>query len=549
MKVSDLEKLSSSEIGKLVKLMHANLELFLEIVELSWMTDSIPETHKDIYAGYDLMNQKKKDEMFIVCYRGYSKSTKKRNAVIREICLGLSRFIVFVHETMDQAKADLDAIQQEIKSNAQIKFLFGDLSMAHDDEGRMVTKWASESARFYRRDTPSDYTEIKCIGMNKKFRGFHSGGMRINRVWFDDFESEDNTRTAEMRKHNLSQITAKILPARDPHNFWAVYQGTIVHPDSYMAGIQKKVNTGVRCDANRDTGMYFERQASSDPETYGVGTWPERFTYKLWKSTRDKAIENGKYPEFLQEYYNIPIQAGEPRFLTDMITQVPFKFGKYKTLKWLEHIETGKKTACKIYIGVDPAYSFAKRSDSTAICVLATTHNGSYIILEQVYGKYKQDEKIDHIRRLYDKYNADLVNIEAYGAALEMPQVLEDENRRLKIRMNIEIFNERIGKSKKYMDNLETYINSGKLHYVPGVQYIETMITQMEMFSGEERYHDDLLDGVWLAREKSELPYDVDIERRLKALVIREQNSKFTGALDPYKRMSEMHARNQRSKR
>jgi len=549
MKLSALEKKSSSEIGTLLKLMVANMELFLEVTELSWMTNDIPETHTDIYSGYDLMNRKKKDEMFLVCYRGYSKSTIKRNAVIREICFGLSRFIVFVHETMDQAKADLDAIQQEIKSNPQIKFLFGDLSIAHDEEGRMVQKWASESSRFYRRDDPRQYTEIKCIGMNKKFRGFHSGGMRINRVFFDDFESEDNTRTADMRKHNISQINAKILPARDPHNFWAVYQGTIVHPDSYMADIQKKVNEGVRCDANRETGMYFERQASSDPESYGTGTWPERFTYKMWKSVRDKAVDAGTYGEFLQEYYNIPIQAGDPKFETDMITMVPFVFKKHGRLKWLEHNETNKKTICKTFLGVDPAYSFAKKSDDTGMVVLATTFNGSYIILEIVYGKFKQHEKIAHIKRLNEKYVLDVVNIEAYGAALEMPQVLEDEVRKEKIRMNIETFNERIGKSKKYHDNLETYINSGKFHYVPGVQHIETMKTQMEIFSGEERYHDDLIDGVWLAREKSELPFDTDVDKRLKELLIREQRNSLTGTMNPYQRMDEIHSRNQRRRR
>jgi len=548
MKVTELENLSSKGIANLTRMMLANVELFLEVIEPSWNSLKIPPTHSEIYAGHDLLTKQEKSEMYLICFRGYAKSSIKRNVTLRDICFGIEKLIVFCNETERQSMADLDAVMNEIRFNLQIKFLFGDLTKAHDKNGKIVDNWAAKRCRFYREDNPSFFTEVMAIGIGAKVRGFHAGGMRINKLWLDDYESEDNTRTADMRENLSIRINSKLMPARDAKRFSCIYSGTIVHPKSHLALTKSNVANQINCSATSENSLYFERDMSTCSETFGIGTWPELHGYKTWKSVRQNHIDAGTYWQFLQEYYNVPRQSSDPSFKTDMITGVDYTFNKYKNLTWLESI-SGKKVICKTFLGMDPAYSFAKKSDSTAIIVGAVTPTGSYIVLEIVYDKIGQTDKINHLRRLNDKYALSVVNIESYGAALELPQFLEEDNRRKNIRMNIEIFNEKIGKSKKYLNSLEGIINAGKLHYLHGVSHIETMIEQMSTFSGEERYHDDLIDGIFLMYEKSEIPYDVNVDVKLKSLIKRSKSNEINAAMNPFKRMAELHEKLQRRKR
>ena len=112
------------------------------------------------------------------------------------------------------------------------------------------------------------------VGFKTRIRGIKhiidGAPYRPTKVVADDFESEANTATSEQLKNIVRKIKSELEPIGKAGDFRLVFEGTIVHPESYLA--RARVNP-LFTEAHR--GAYLEFAVSSDPYDIGIPTWPE----------------------------------------------------------------------------------------------------------------------------------------------------------------------------------------------------------------------------------------------------------------------------------
>ncbi|RLF66608.1 MAG: hypothetical protein DRN30_01835, partial [Thermoplasmata archaeon] len=302
-----------------------------------------------------------------------------------------------------------------------------------------------------------------------------------------------------------------------------------------LAEVKEDFKDGLISAFCNEDSRYFERALSSSHDSFGEPTWGDLHDRKFWEAKRRMYLKDNEYWKFLQEYYNIPKQNADPSFKVDMITEVKYRYMSLGNIQWLEDVD-GNKISCKTYIGIDPAYAFTARSDDTVITTIAVTPSGDIVILDMLVAKIDMTDKLENLFRLAHKYNPDKIIIEAFGAALELPHSFEREMWERKERYDYEVFKERVGKSTKFLNGLSPYINSGRFSYVSGCPDIDLMKFQMQSFSGEERFHDDTIDALFLAFHGSEVPGSIDIEARIMAYKKRNNTKIIT---NPYDQMME----------
>jgi len=526
LKPKDVRKLARTDKPKLDRILaiaNKSYALFTELIDVSWNTKIIPDTHIDMYGSYDAMRRGEFTKLVNVVYRGYGKSAIKKNVTIRDILNRDERYIVFVNETIKQSSADSASIKYELRNNEMIKLLYGDVSYAREEGGKRSSVYNVNRTIFYLNNDPTKWVALEVYGMTTAVRGLIVNGIRPTRLILDDFESEKNSSTPAGRETVKDKIQLQFLPFGQAGEFTIVFQGTVVHPKAWLAKIQKDNKDARISSFNNENTYYNERSMSSDPDTYGVGVWPELHGYAFWKEQRDMYLEDNDYWKFLQEYYNIPRQASSPAFNIDMITPNNLTYRSLGKIQWMED-EQGLKIPCKTFIGLDPAYAFTSRADDTVVTVIAVMPGGRVAIIDMYVGKIDMTDKLEKIFEFNKTYQPTNILIEAFGAALELPHSLEREMYTRKVVIPYETFKERIGKSTKFLSGLTPFINRGDFTYTHSCPNIELLLFQMSVFSGEERFHDDAIDGLFLAYRASEEVADIDVEKLILAYKIKHAN-------------------------
>ena len=520
--LEDLEDMLESNPNGLVKirnLIKNSHVLFLELVKPSWNTKTIPDVHTELYAMYDAMDRKEFSILNNVVYRGFGKSGIKKNVTIKDILFRSQKYILYVNETHKQAAKDLESIKYELKTNKIIQFLFGDVSFAYDGKDSYGNDKKSKVQNvnrsiFYLNNDPTQWVGVEIYGMTSPIRGLILNGIRPTRVWLDDFESERNSSTPAGREAIKEKIRNQIFPIGQAGEFDMIFQGTIVHPKAWLAEVKSDFENDVIGAFNNQYSRYFERAMSSDHENYGVGVWEEFHDREYWQQKRTMYLKDNEYWKFLQEYYNIPKQSGSPSFKTDMIKSIDATYRCVGKIQYIEYSD-GMKVPCKTYLGMDPAYAFTARADDTVLTAIAMLPDSSVIILDMFVGKVDMSGKIEKLFEFAKMYSPDNIVIEAFGAALELPHAFEKEMWERKERYNYDVFKEKIGKSNKFLNGLSPYVNAGKFFYTNSCQNIDLLKFQMESFSGEERYHDDTIDGLFLAYHTAVAPPRFDVDKKI----------------------------------
>jgi phage terminase large subunit-like protein len=505
--LDQLKSLDKDQKMQLYLAMAYDSALYAEIIYgCEGKIDHIPDFHRSEYAIHDRMAKRELDRACFVQFRGAAKSTKKSLITSRDFAYGWEDCMMFTSESEEQTKQDV-ALVKSIAESEPYQWLFGD----HVGSG---------SAKLWREsDCLINGRYLSGVGFKTRIRGakhiINGIPYRPTKVIADDFESERNTNTEAQLKGIVRKIKSELEPMGRAGDFRLIFEGTIVHPESYLATAR---TNPLYTEAHR--GAYLEFALSSDPYNIGVPTWPEVFPVdEILKKKFAYVNGNDNHQDvwqWLQEYYNLPRMESDPKFDTTMMKPVGATFNSYKHLTWLEY--QGNITPINVFIGVDPASSLKATADRTVICTIGVSPNGDIFILDIFAERIHMTEQLQEIMKRAKKYNPRSITIETYGYQGELLDAWKRAMSYENLYWSSIPFNEGIGKSRKFKEGLSLDINSGKVLYLDSCPNVQLMINEMKTFTGKEKNHDDTIDGFYLAKKNMFIPSNFDVMEEVRKL-------------------------------
>lgn len=478
--MSKIVGLTEEEKAVLRRAVDKDLKLFA-VVFMPHIVSDVPDYQSQLYQALDF-NYK-----MLACaiFRGSAKSTiSKPIQVTRDLCVSRHPYTMLISESEDQASADLVNIKEEIETNENILEVFGSL------KGLISNTEALETST-------GCYVRIK--GVKGRARGYKWKNRRPSKIILDDFESEHNTETAELRRRTQEWIWRVVKFMGDPSTVVQFFN-TIVHPESFMARAKKS------SFFKEPYGRYMEIPAMyKDENGNWISNWESRFPVKTLLKERASFFDEGQGPSWDQEMLNIPAVLGEKEFETNRMVEIDATFDKYLHITW---IKSGSKVVpVNVFNGFDPAATVKESSDETCSVTIAvppvTSKDGmiDIIIVDIDVDKIRITNQPDLLFKTKEAYEFIHSTIETQGYQLALA-----ENIRTMIgngrqpAFAIKEFSSQESKKNKFIKGLVPFVNGGHVSYLKGCKHIERLKEQMSDFnSGILRTKDDILDGLYLS--------------------------------------------------
>jgi predicted phage terminase large subunit-like protein len=387
-------------------------------------------------------------------------------SVLWNILFNRKHFVLIISESYQQSALFLDAIKKELEYNDKIKYFFGDLNSDKWSENDIVLK-----------------TDIKLVakGAGQKLRGLRYRSYRPDLVILDDFESEANTETDDLRDKLFRWVNGAVLPGSDP-NGEIILVGTIVHHDSYLENIRR---TGSKSGWEL---LYYQAIISDEKK---LVLWPDRFSYQYLDNLRSQYAAQGMIDFFWQEYQNIA-QSPEGRPFTEEMIQYHSGMLFRENNKWYIRLEGGVVEGVRISIGVDPAIATGARSDYSVIFVSAIDGHGNIYAIEYWRGRVKPVELIEKIYGMFSRYEYEpLIVIETTAYQEALVHFLMAKGQAERVYIPIEEFKPKNAKSQRLL-SLQPFFASKKI-------YIRRDMGEFmrELLEYPKSAHDDTLDAFY----------------------------------------------------
>jgi hypothetical protein len=359
-----LDNLDINNLG-IVKFSH---DLFPHRIDKKY---GVPNIHKEIYADLldAMINGTDKYSRLhaIAAPREHSKSTIVCYVfVLYCILFELKRYIVIISESHEKTIQFIRAIKKALALPAVMEY-FGNISAVN-----MVSeggKWTEGHI------VTSTGIHIRALGMGKSTRGLVED-TRPDLIIADDIESENNTKTEEVREGNWSWWRKAVVPAADIIKGQCVYIGTMVHYGCILARLMEQ--------GNRYRKHLY--QVFTD-DTWTQTIWPQKFTMRIvreimedYRSDPERGID-----QFYSEYLNIAVAPESRKFPDSSIIKKEFHFHGLKQGNFIEC--DGQFLNCNLFLGVDPAHSKKKGSANTAIVLMAEDWQGGIWVIDYIRKK------------------------------------------------------------------------------------------------------------------------------------------------------------------
>lgn len=511
-KITVLQSAPEEALEAMFKKMEKDTSYFA-LVCMKHIHQYIPKHHREAFKAFDNESYRNIRQVW---YRGAGKTTCKRTAIIKRVCFQQRRHIILISETSKQAQKCTRAIKTEFEQNDIIRYIFGEL------KGK--SPWGVEHLCF------ANGVNVVPYGTRDAIRGANEGGDRIDDGWLDDFEGEKNSDTNDKRDDLLNWLLYVVMPAGVPGKTTWNLLGTIVDKESILAKQDPFVKD--------DNGMYtvdatnswfrpehkgFSTQFSVSGKIYDGSnddidlTWEEWHTLDYIKDEYRKASTMGKLSGFYQEYYNIPATESNPVIDVNQIKMVDARFKTLGKLTYLQYPD-GKKVACRVYIGVDPAIKTGPDSDDTVIFVLGLLPDKTYVIIDIIAEKIKIENQPMRVYEAMVTYQAYACVIECVQYQLSLYEQVRKIFRERGKSFLIYPIEKRMSKTNAYMqiDGLCHVINTGLLSYLIDCDMNKFRIQARAYSSGMKREHDDTLDGLSLALTNNYFPPNVNMDELIR---------------------------------
>lgn len=184
----------------------------------------LPEAFTKPFAAFheEIVDEFMEDKDSVVAApRGHGKSTLiGQGFVIWNILYRKKKFIVYTSQNHVKSTQFLEPIRNELKGNARIKLVYGDLhfSTDKDDKGKD-------------REDVFDINgvRVQAVSFEKNIRGFKHGNQRPDLIILDDIEDDSRVINPELRRKDSDKLTKQIIPSIDAVTGHTKMVGTMLH--------------------------------------------------------------------------------------------------------------------------------------------------------------------------------------------------------------------------------------------------------------------------------------------------------------------------------
>tara|TARA_R100000808_G_C2151847_1_gene161019 strand:- start:1659 stop:3173 length:1515 start_codon:yes stop_codon:yes gene_type:complete len=469
----DLE--AASEKKELLLKLRADIGLFGRVCFPTALNKATPPFHKEIYSAI-------KDEsiprVLIAAPRGNAKST-----VISLIYplwkaafkpSGGEEFIVIISESQAQSINFLSRIKYHLNNSEVFRDIFGDMG------ANTAKKWSGTDVIL------ANGTRIVAVGTGQRVRGFIEGDTRPTLIIVDDFESELNATTDELRAKNRKWMTEAVIPSLSDEGR-IVMVGTVISEDCFL---------------------YWARESTAWKTLWysilkddNTSLWPERFPLTRIKAIEEEYASVGNINGFYQEYMNIAQSPDEAPFKPEWIKFHHYDFERINGQNCLvkERGEEKEIIPIEVFGGVDPASSLSLRADFFVIVTIGIDHNNNKYILDIFRAHISPSAQPKKIIEIFKKFRHKKMKIEtvAYQEALRVA------TKDLMLENNLYIpgleagVKPRTKKSERLL-SLVPLLAKGEFYFRP-----QDTDARTEFLSYPKGRNDDIMDAVWTALDKA----------------------------------------------
>lgn len=465
--------------------------------------------------------------------RGHGKTKITQASILKEIVTynyddALKPwFIVWVATNKTQSMRNVNFIKNQIETNEQIKYYFGDLS----GDKKSGKKWTQEELDF------TNGCSMICRAGLHGIRGLLKDHLRPNRFVLDDFEDEANTKTKHSRDMNANAVTSVIMPALDPEVGRLEINQTPVHYDCFVQRVYDELNEYIKNGGNeKDFSWVIYRRATKIENPL----WKEYFDEKKLRTRKRQLEQAGQLHTWYQEY--------EMQITSDETSL----FGK-KVLKfWDGHLEVENNESILVikmlnnvilenpirkrvltFLGCDPASDIETRTSSDmALNVIAVDEEGYIYVLYTFNAKNVPDIALKDDPRQYGtanmilnkalEYNCRRCGVEKTALSsgvFNSIRYLKDIDSKYSNVVVTALSHESTSKIDRIYNGLIKEFNMGMIYIKPEHSRLETEIITF----GEYAKYIDLLDSLEMSKRVSYKPSKQIIVKKEKILDPWEQ--------------------------
>lgn len=410
-----------------------DLEFFIKLVHPQRVLGAV---HSELIRWWT--HEDASDHQLTLLPRDHGKSALVAYRVAWEITRNPAIRVLYISSTARLAVKQLSFIKNILTSDIYRRYW---PEMVHPEESQRE-KWSeSEIAvdhpirRYEAIRDPTVFT----AGLSTIIVGMH-----CDIAVMDDVVVKDNAYNEESREKARSQYSLLSSIEGADSREWVV--GTRYHPKD-LYNDMKEMTVDVYNDDgepidSRSLFDVFERKVESIGDGTGEFLWPKQqrpdgkwfgFDAKVLATKRSKYLDR---TQFRAQYYNDP---NDPD--NEAIPRSTFQYYDKKYLSQSNGHWTIKGRKLNVFASVDFAYSFAKRSDFTAIVVVGVDSDSNFYVLE--CDRFKTDkisEYFEHILRSYVRWGFRKLKAECTAAQTVIVQALKEQIRTHGLALAIEEF-------------------------------------------------------------------------------------------------------------
>jgi len=526
------------------------------------------------FAHYEIsreLEQRTTKPLAIIIARDHAKTTIIKAHIVRDFCYTRANMLKFsewaenpelkqywleeakarlplfygwVSNTTKKSQENVAYVAKAITENIAITSIFGNLN------GKPYGKtWTKEEIVTINDDkliSRSNLSSLRGETHSSMVEGVLST-IRYIKVFIDDAENEENTKTRNARHNLVNTIMKGIYPAIDKERGRMYLMETPVHYASFAQKLLDEKHRAMKEGTVEKMLWKVIDYAATQPGKPGGVLWPARYSKeKLAEQLEVYKHSPGGASGYYQEY-ELLVQSEETAiWIPEHIKYWDGTFVPKNQLGYTALIIGGEVIPVKTYIGCDPSTDIDTRNaDFSAICVIAIDANWRVYVLEYIHevgipniSLRGQDGKIigqtgivNHLMDLYQKYECDLGTIEDVGMNRGVFQALYAEQLRTG-RMKDGFLPEPPGgkdKHNRIYSGLATPMAMGMIHIREGMRDLKYQILTF----GERMIHDDLIESLHLAYLNASPPRHVVLNQTTKKAVAPVYSREYMYASTP----------------
>jgi len=334
--------------------------------------DTTPEFHREMIEWF----WSGENRAVLLAFRGSGKSTRSEEFVTLAALFGNFRNCLLIGSSEARAAERLAAISNELKTNDQLRVVWGD----QVGDPWTQTKLVLRSGRC-----------IQAMGRDQDIRGIKHIDWRPDLIVVDDFEDKDNVQTPEGRRRTLRWFLAELLPACDPRRKVRIL-ATPMDVESVPMLLVRAPRPGW---PERRFPIQF-----LDPEGIWTPAWPSRFSEEWIEQECADYTSLGEADVWEREYMVNAMSSAARTFRPEMI-----------------RVEPVESTFQARWAMIDPARTGFRVGRTTSMTGWAvwSWERHRLIVWEGGAKHLQPDEVVDLVYRLNDQHQPIDVGVEEDG--------------------------------------------------------------------------------------------------------------------------------------